>query len=123
MTEIEKELLRMLDDWEPRYKDKLGRIIESDELEVLLRNNEYRVVKQEMVGRYFVSTVWLGVPYGIPPRDYFETMVWKQRNTKDDPRGRRNFGEEEECVRYETMNEAEVGHEEMVQEYKNKIAM
>jgi hypothetical protein len=121
MTESERELLRMIDDWELRYKDKLGRIIESDELEVLLRNNEYRVVKQEMVGTYFVSTVWLGVPYGIPPTQYFETMVWKQRNAKDDPREKRNFGEIEELMRYETMNEAQVGHEEIVQEYKKCI--
>lgn len=112
---------KMLDDWELRYKDKLGRIIEADELEVLLRNREYTVIKQEMIGEYFVSTVWLGVPHGIPPNQYFETMVWKQKNAKDDPRNDNKFGEELECVRYQTLNEAEAGHEEVVQEYKRIV--
>lgn len=108
-------------EWESHYEDKFGRRIESDELELLLRQPDYKIVKQEMVGKYFISTVWLGVPHGIPPCHYFETTVWKQRNDKDDPRERRNFGEIEDLVQYETMNEAEAGHEEVVQEYKKIV--
>jgi len=84
------------------YRDKLGRKIQADELEVLLRNPEYTVVKQERLGGYSVSTVWLGVPHGEPPQ-YFETMVF-------------NSGiQYSECRRYQNLTEAEEGHEEMVE--------
>jgi len=100
------------------YRDKFGRQIECDELEVLLRDPEYKIVKQEMVGQYFVSTVWLGVPHGFPNSQYFETMVFEPPEGTKDPR--RNLGKELECVRYEDWINAEKGHDLMVVLWKLK---
>lgn len=90
------------------YRDKLGREIQSDELEILLRHPEYKIVEQEHLGPYFISTVWLGVPHGLGALQYFETMVFNVTE-----------GMEErivECTRYCTLKEAENGHEEAVQQ-------
>lgn len=88
------------------YRDKLGREIEADELEILLRHPEYKIIQQEHLGPYFISTVWLGVPYGLGALQYFETMVFKD----DDDMDERIL----ECTRYCTMKEAEQGHEEVM---------
>lgn len=96
------------------YRDRLGREIEADGLELLLRDKEYRIVKQEQVNRHFISTVWLGVPHGCPPTQYFETMVFLPGDDGD------TLGESCDMRRYETLEQAEQGHSEVVQEYTRK---
>jgi hypothetical protein len=104
--------------WEPMvYRNKLGRIIEADELEILLRDNEYRVIKQDVVGPYFISTVWLGVPFGMGT-EYFETIVFETPEGAKDPREKP--GDLLELYRYATIKEAEEGHDEVVKEWSNK---
>lgn len=92
--------------WEPMvYRNKLGRIIEADELEILLRYNEYRIIKQDEVGPYLISTVWLGVPVG---EAYFETMVFEGDDSV-------------EFFRYCTIKEAEEGHEKILNEWRENV--
>lgn len=93
------------------YRDKLGRVIQADELECLLRNKEYRIVKQDWIGKVLVSTVWLGIPFDMGI-SYFETMV---------------FGDDEEdrelhIKRYENLWKAEKGHEEVLAEWKERLS-
>lgn len=92
------------------YRDKLGRQIESDELEILLRDKEYKIVAQDTLDKYLISTVWLGVPFGMGT-EYFETVIWDTEAKQ----GERMV----ECVRYLNVVEAEKGHKEVVQEWKN----
>lgn len=103
------------------YRDKLGRPIETDELDLLLRNREYVVVKQDVVNNYFVSTIWLGVPFGlgIGAHQYFETIVFDIPPTIKDPY--KTTGEILEIYRYHNLVEAEAGHEEVIKEWKQKI--
>ncbi len=102
------------------YRDKAGNKIDAEKLEVLLRDNEYRVVQQEKLGPYFISTVWMGVPYGCKePFDYFETMVFKTPEWAEDPR--ENLGQTLDCYRYHSYTESLEGHIEVVNEWKQKL--
>ncbi len=98
-------------------KDKQGNGITSREFENLLRQDDYRVVKQEMLGECFVSTVWLGSPHGCSePYDYFETIVFRTTPGCEDPRA--VLGEVLECHRYPTIEEAEEGHKFVVKGWR-----
>lgn len=101
------------------YKDKQGKFITSEELEPLLRDNDYRIVKQEVIGNKFFSTVWMGVPHGCKePYHYFETIVFKRRKEGGDPR--EDLGQELEVYRYHSLKEAQEGHEIAVKEWKDE---
>jgi hypothetical protein len=91
------------------YRDKFGRIIQADELELLLRDKTYKVVEQEQLDEVFVSTVWLGVPHflNLDHHYYFETMVWEKGQIVD-------------LTRYENLEEAEIGHKEVVESWAKK---
>lgn len=103
-----------------RYRDKNGNKITSEELEPLLRDDNYRVVAQDKVGPYFISTVWLGVPYGIrEPFDYFETIVFLTPPWEKDPRD--TLGKEMDMYRYHNMEEAVMGHYDVIQEWKDRV--
>lgn len=67
------------------------------------------VIKQESVGDYFVSTVWLGLDHssGDGPLLIFETMVF---NTSDKAKEDGNEWLEEYCERYSTKEQALEGH-------------
>ncbi len=91
------------------YRDKLGREIECDELEILLRHPDYKVVQKDRVGQYVISTVWLGVPFGAKGDQYFETLVFDENN----PEGDRII----DCHRYKNLKQAEEGHMEILKDY------
>jgi len=93
------------------HRDKLGREIQADELEVLLRNPEYKIVKQEQMGAEFISTVWLGVPHGLAALHYFQTTTFDANR------------EEQECVRYSNLTEAEEGHETVVEKIRSSTEL
>jgi hypothetical protein len=99
------------------YLDKEGKEISIEELEPLLRHPDYKVIKQEKLGKYFISTVWLGVPYNMGI-DYFETMVFLTPDGAGDPR--EHLGKTLDCYRYCTKQEAIIGHQEVVEEWKQK---
>lgn len=69
-----------------------------------------RIVKQEDVGPYFVSTVFLGLDHnwGDGPPHLFETMVFKGSESDLD------------CRRCSTWKEAEKQHEAMVRKWSKK---
>lgn len=99
------------------YRDKEGKELSIDELEPLLRDPDYKIIKQEQIGKYFISTVWLGVPHGMGCH-YFETMVFLTPEGAEDPR--ESLGESLDCYRYCTQKEAIEGHLEVVNEWKVK---
>ncbi len=74
-----------------------------------------RILKQEQVGPYWVSTVFLGIPH-LSLREapqIFESMAFEA-----DGRARN----EVDCERYSTYAEAIAGHERMVQAMRGRVA-
>lgn len=94
------------------YRDKFGRIIQADELECLLRNPEYSIVKQDWLGEVLISTVWLGVPFDMGI-SYFETLVYDSKK----PKGERQL----DLERYENLWQAEKGHTEVLTRWKKQL--
>lgn len=70
-----------------------------------------RVVAQNQIGPYWISTVFVGVDhrhFGDGPPIVFETMVFAD-------------GDPGEQYRYCTWTEAEAGHEAMAAKYRGKL--
>ncbi len=89
------------------YKDKEGNEISMKKCGELLEDPEYKIIKQEKVEDKFVSTIWLGIPHmgncGFGGSTYFETMIFDKK------------GYSKDLYRYETLEEAEIGHEAVVE--------
>jgi hypothetical protein len=87
--------------------------------EFLENSNGRTSVKQETIGEFFISTVFIGLDhkFSSPEEklkpdykpDIFETMVFK----------RGDFSSEEYCDRYSTWKEAEEGHQKAIEWIKN----
>lgn len=94
------------------YRDKEGTSISLDEYCELLLIRDYKIVKQETIGKFWISTIWLGIPHvgtfmGVDY--YFETMVFKNKNGTSI----------EDCIqRYRTQEEALEGHKKAVESVK-----
>lgn len=77
-----------------------------------MEKREERIVKQEHIGGYFVSTVFLGLDqryWGEGPPILWETMVFSESNTKiDRPYDRSQY-------RYASREDAIAGHRKIVQ--------
>ncbi|HSV08577.1 MAG TPA: hypothetical protein VLI07_18820 [Candidatus Binatus sp.] len=88
--------------------DRDGEPITMRQWGMLAHDRDYKVVKQEHVGPYFVSTVWLGLDhsFGRGPPIVFETMVFKEDRT------------DLECWRYATEAEAVEGHQLMCEQVR-----
>lgn len=74
-------------------------------------NDDYKIIKQELVGKYFVSTVWIGLDMShwneMPPL-IFETMIFiEEGDESKDPLN-------DYQVRYTTETQAMDGHEKAV---------
>lgn len=94
----------------PLHYDRGGRAISLRRWTELMEDDEYRRVGHTLVAaRWEVSTVWLGLDHnfwgGLPL--IFETMVFDA----DGPTGRDDL----EMERYSTEEQAQEGHERMVQ--------
>ena len=89
------------------YYNREGKEIDLDTWEKFLSDTNYKIIKQENVGKYWVSTVWLGLnhQYGEGEPLIFETMVFKGKESDLD------------CERYTTEEEAIKGHQKMVKKY------
>jgi hypothetical protein len=107
---IESEVEDWKDIYKVVYKDKFGNEITNEELEPLLRDHQYRVVEQTVVGGYFISTVWLGVPYNMGSA-YFETMVFQMNQEKS------HWVKELELYRYADLKEAKQGHRDVLDKW------
>ena len=113
------------------YADRTGQFISSCEWSRLMRAEAYWRVDETTVGRYWVSTVWLGTNanahFNAPPL-IFETMI--KTSHRDDDSG--TFMDYQ--VRYETEAQAKIGHvaaieyakalmeERVVEDFKSVIA-
>lgn len=100
-------------------KDK--KVVEAELLEwaAFVENPDNKVVKQEQVGDFWVSTVFLGINYAMSedhPGLWFETMVFNK------PAGSKKLEDwgEQYMDRYSTYEEAEKGHKKAVEWAKEK---
>ena len=66
-------------------------------------NDPERIIAQQTIGDYWISTVWLGLDHShhYGPPLIFETMVFDAD---------RSSGYEHRMVRYTTLEEAKAGH-------------
>jgi hypothetical protein len=105
--------------------DRKGRAINSSKLEILRSVPTYHAVKQEDVGPYFISTVWLGIEQNffswVEDRKnhrptIFETMIFEWVCGRKVPA----FDDYQE--RYATEIEALTGHQRAVEFVKQSIS-
>ena len=96
------------------YKDKYGKPLDVLEWGKLFEDPKYRFVAQDYLGDNLISTVWVGVPQliwtekGFKFSGYFETAVISPAR------------KELEMMRYETLEEAELGHAAIVYLWQTK---
>lgn len=99
------------------YFDKEGKPIDLMTWGKQFGNWVDTVVKQEVVGKYWISTVWLGLDHsfiftGEGPIAIFETMVFPKN---------KDMSKIYEQERHSTNSEeAKAFHQEMVEKYKKK---
>jgi len=101
-----------------QHYDRDGEPLTMRQWGMLMEDPEYQVLKQDHVGPYFVSTVWLGIDHGFHSPWFdagnyrpiiFETMVFKEE------------GDEHEGVeteRYATEAQAFAGHKRLCAEVR-----
>jgi len=97
------------------FYDKEGKLIDLITWGRLCEDKSYKIIQQEeLPNNKWVSTVWLGIDYGMHRYDeeslpiIFETMVFSRKE---------DWSNVEECERYCTLKEAEEGHKKMVEKY------
>lgn len=93
-----------------RYYDRQGKELDLLEWGRLFEDKEYQCVKQDQIGKYLISTVWIGINLGLFTDHFqiFETMIFNKEGTEDYQ------------DRYETEEEAIAGHKIAV-EYVNNL--
>lgn len=82
----------------PLYYDRMGQPIDRETFARSFESHADKVVKQDTIGEFFVSTVWLGIDHGPDEQGrpvIFETMV---------------FPDERHVERYATEEDARAGH-------------
>jgi hypothetical protein len=92
------------------YYNKEGEKITVEEFGKLLREEDYKFIKQEeLKDGKFLSTVWLGHGFEKKGKSLiFETMLFSKKGDWSDI----------DCKRYSTLEEAKKGHEEMKKKYE-----
>ncbi len=104
---------RVRKEYGPMYYDRQGKEMELMEWGRKCEDLDYKILKQESVGRWWISTVWVGLNMQMfrkAPIQIFETMIFteeKDKDLKEDPLA---FYQE----RYSTEAEAFEGHEQAV---------
>lgn len=111
MTAEERDAFLDRKDGPIGYYDRLGVRISLREWAVLMDDLAYKRIAGTDVGRWWISTVWLGMDHGLggilgEPPLIFETMVFDRDGAP---------GDDWEMRRYSTEEQARQGHEEMVQ--------
>lgn len=121
----------------PRYFDREGQPIDLHEWGRLSEDRKYKVLKQESVGVFWISTVWLGLDHSFrrrldptgehEPPVIFETMVFDQgpKGAEETYQGLRKVMDgddyspwsELDAERYATEAEALAGHARMVEKW------
>jgi hypothetical protein len=98
------------------YYDRKGNPIGLMEWSILCNDDSYKIVKQEEIGPYLVSTVWIGLNMAIfgDVKLIFETMIFAKKDCdmeKDDPLT-------DYIYRYGSEDEALEGHTKAVEMVK-----
>lgn len=95
------------------FRDKMGKPISRLEFYTLFEDLSYRSVAATQLDGVWISTVWLGFLCGARDEFAFETMVFLRDTAQD----------EVDSCRYLTLQEAEQGHQAMVEKWKaNPVA-
>lgn len=121
MNADEYKKLRLAFESTPRYFDREGKPMELLDWARLCEDHDYKIVKQEEVGKYFVSTIWVGLNMSFWKEaliKIFETMILliDDDDKSDDPiKGYQD--------RYSTEAEALEGHAKAVQIAKGEISL
>lgn len=89
------------------YKDRQGNYISTEKWQELLADPSYRIVKQDTIGKYFISTIWLG-HVCWPGNYYYESTVFLGEQISDDY----------EIQRYTSEDQALAGHEDILLRYR-----
>lgn len=94
-----------------RYFDKEGIEIDRDTWGALFEKHDYRRIDHTMLDNGMsISTVWLGMQGGFGIEPYlFETMAFAPGSYED-----------MDVQRYHTMKEAQHGHQEMVNKWRER---
>jgi hypothetical protein len=106
----------------PRYFDRESKPMELlDWARLCEDDNYYKIVKQEEVGKYFVSTVWIGINMSFwreSPIKIFETMIFlkDEEDKSEDPI--RDYQDH-----YSTEAEALEGHAKAVKIAKGELSL
>lgn len=94
----------------PRFFDKHGEPIDWYQHAMLTAQPDYKLVGYETLpDSKLISTMWLGVGMTLSAILMFETMVFTPSFEQIDSK------------RYSTLEEAELGHQEMVSKWKEKV--
>lgn len=98
--------------YKPKFADKDGNPINSQQWSILQQDDDYKIIKQETHEidgvSYFISTVWLGLDHAFfpsPDLHIFETMVFSPDNQVTDYY----------MERYSTLQQAIDGHQKVVE--------
>jgi hypothetical protein len=105
----------------PMYFDRQGNPMEMMEYARKCYDHDYKILKQEYVGKYFVSTVWIGLNMMIfrnSPIMIFETMIFLTEGLSCSCSDDDLIGYQE---RYSTEEEAYEGHEIAVKLCRDKL--
>jgi hypothetical protein len=103
------------EEFKSKYYNRKGEVIPLNEWAELFEDYKYKIVRQDQIGKFFVSTVWLGMDHNFfrfmekeAPIYIFETMIFA-----DD-----DYGDIYQ-VRYSTEEEALAGHLVAIEEAKS----
>ena len=102
---------RVRKEYGPMYFDRQGKEIALMEWGRKCEDHDYKIVKQEEVDKYFISTVWIGLNMQMfrnAPKQIFETMIFLQDEENKNPDDPLHLYQ----ARYSTEEEAIKGHEE-----------
>ena len=103
--------LSLIDNYMNSYFDRMGNPISMVKWAVLNVSLYYKVVKQEDVGDFWVSTVWLGINhdfFNLGQPIIFETMIFPRKHKEIDY-------DDRYMERYCTEEEAIAGHAKAVE--------
>jgi len=103
---------RVRKEYGPMYYNRQGKEMTLLEWGSKFEDMEYKIVKQDSVDRWFISTVWLGLNHALfrkQPPLIFETMIFvrDEDGSEKDTEDPLHLYQE----RYSTEEEAIVGHE------------
>jgi hypothetical protein len=103
-----------------KYYDRKGNVVGLEEFSALFENIDYKYVAKTDAGKYWISTVWLGLDHSFSLDDSAPPIIFESMVFRKDKDGGMDFSEEQECHRYATEEEAVAGHEKLVRKWRGR---